>query len=104
MNLMNRKVNSGIFIVLMCLPLVSPADDIDHDDAYRMQQAGKILPLETILEKAKHFHDGKALEVELEKDRGKLVYEVKILDNEGILWEMRLDATDGSIVHVEKED
>ena len=100
----NSIVNKGILILLLWLPLLSPADDLDHDDAYRMQQAGEILPLESILEKAKHFHDGKVLEVELEKKRGKLVYEVKILDNKGILWEMKLDATDGSMITEEKED
>jgi uncharacterized membrane protein YkoI len=99
----NRTVNKSILILLLWLPLVSPADDIDHDDAYRMQQAGEILPLESILEKAKRFHDGKVLEVELEKKRGRLVYEIKILDNEGILWEMKLDATDGSMITEEKE-
>ncbi len=102
--IINRTLNKAILISLLCFPLVSLADDIDHDDAFRLQQAGEILPLESIIQKAKQYHDGKVLEVELEKRRGKLVYEIKILDKEGVLWEMKLNAVDGSVVFMEEED
>lgn len=104
---MNRVMNrfkQVVLLLLLCLPLVSPAGDIDHDEAYRMQQAGEILPLESILQKAKQYHDGKVLEVELEKKRGTLVYEIKILDTNGLLWEMKLDAIDGTVISEEEED
>jgi uncharacterized membrane protein YkoI len=97
-------MNKFYLILLLCFPPLSLADDIDHDDAFRLQQAGEILPLESILQKAKQYHDGKVLEVELEKKRGKFVYEIKVLDKEGILWEMKLNAIDGSVVSVEEED
>ena len=90
--------------MLLLLPLAGQADDIDHDDAYRLQQSGEILPLERILENARQYHDGKVLEVELEKKRNTFVYEIKILDNEGILWEMKLNAMDGNLVSQEEED
>jgi uncharacterized membrane protein YkoI len=95
-----------IFLLAMLLlfPLAGLCDDIDHDEAYRLQQSGDILPLERILEKARQYHDGKVLEVELERKRKAFVYEIKILDNEGILWEMKINAMDGSLVSKEEED
>jgi uncharacterized membrane protein YkoI len=97
-------MNKVILILLLCFPLVSLADDIDHDDAFRLKQSGEILPLESILKTAKQYHDGKVLEVDLEKKRGTLIYEIKILDNEGILWEMKINAINGSVVSEEEED
>jgi uncharacterized membrane protein YkoI len=95
-----------IFLLAMLLlfPLAGLCDDIDHDEAYRLQQSGDILPLERILEKARQYHDGKVLEVELERKRKAFVYEIKILDNDGILWEMKINAMDGSLVSKEEED
>jgi len=97
-------MNKVLLAVLLFFPLVSQADDIDHDDAYRLQQSGKILSLEEIIERARQHHDGKILEVELEKKRKAFIYEIKILDKEGTLWEMKINATDGTLVSQEEED
>lgn len=97
-------MNKVLLVILLFIPLISLADDIDHDDAYRLQQSGDILPLEEIIEKARQYHDGKILEVELEKKRKAFIYEIKILDEEGTLWEMKINATDGTLVSQEEED
>ena len=78
--------------------------DIDHDDALRLKQSGEILPLESIIKKARQAHDGKVLEVELEEKHGSYIYEIEILDNDGVLWEMKLNAVDGSMISEEVED
>ena len=97
-------MNKVLLVILLFIPLISLADDIDHDDAYRLQQSGNILPLEEIIEKARQYHDGKILEVELEKKRKAFIYEIKILDREGVLWEIKINATDGTLVSQEQED
>jgi uncharacterized membrane protein YkoI len=102
--LMKLPMKTVLFIMLLAFPIAGLCEDIDHDDAYRLQQSGEILPLERILEKARQYHDGKVLEVELEKRRKAFVYEIKILDNEGILWEMKINAMDGTVVSEEEED
>lgn len=102
---MIKSVNYKFFLyVVLLFPALSFADDIDHDEAYRLQQAGKILPLERILEKSRQYHEGKILEVELNKKRNTFIYEIEILDNEGVLWEMKVNAVDGSLVSQEGED
>ncbi|WP_455204466.1 PepSY domain-containing protein [Kaarinaea lacus] len=97
-------MNRVLLILLLCFPVVNWADDIGHDDALRLKQSGEILPLESILKEARQHHDGKVLEVELEKKRGTYIYEIEILDNSGVLWEMKLNAMDGSVVSEEVEN
>lgn len=75
-----------------------------HEKARKLKQAGDILPLEAILKKALAKKPGRALEVELEKERGGYVYEAEILDKAGVVWEMRLDAKTGAVLSIEKED
>ena len=90
---------------LMPLGLVSAvvAGDIDQDDAIRMKQAGEILPLETILNKARQYHNGKVIGVELERENTTLIYEIKVLDDDGILWEMKINAKDGKLLEEEED-
>ena len=89
----------------MPLGLVSAvvAGDIDQDDAIRMKQAGEILPLETILNKARQYHNGKVIGVELEHENTTLIYEIKVLDDDGILWEMKINAKDGKLLEEEED-
>ena len=95
-------------MILLWFPLSAWPDDNrheeDHDEALRLKQSGEILPLETILENARQHHDGKVLEVELEKKRGNLIYEIKILDGAGVLWEMKINAINGQVISEEQDD
>jgi uncharacterized membrane protein YkoI len=76
----------------------------DHDDALRLQQAGAILPLETLLDKARTRQPGRVLGVELESEHGRYVYELILLDKAGRVWEMELDAATGEILEQAQED
>lgn len=67
-------------------------------------KAGDILPLETILQKAKQIKPGQVIEVELEKEDGLYVYELEIVDYSGEVWELELEAKTGELVELENED
>jgi uncharacterized membrane protein YkoI len=79
-------------------------DDVDHVEAARLRRAGAILSLEKILERARAQRPGKVLEAELEHERGRYVYEVEILDDKGVVWEMKFDARSGALLEDERED
>jgi uncharacterized membrane protein YkoI len=97
-----------LFTILLALSATTTgtglAQDLDHDDALHLRESGKILPLEQILDKAQQYHQGRVLEVELEKKRGLLVYEIELLDANGVVWEMKLNAVNGELVSEEKEN
>ena len=68
----------------------------DHDRARRALEAGEILPLRTILERVAVEHPGRVLEVELEREDGRWVYEIKLLRAGGSLIRLEVDARDGA--------
>ena len=83
--------------------MVMADDDHDHDQARRLREAGDILPLETILQRAQARHPGRVLEVELESEHGSHVYEIEILDAQGVVQELYFDAHSGELLKTETE-
>jgi len=79
----------------------------DQDEARELAARGVILPLSTILEKARQIHDGRVLEVELEleheREHGGYVYELEILDAQGVVWELEFNAVSGELIERGKE-
>jgi uncharacterized membrane protein YkoI len=84
--------------------LLRQESEDEHDHARRLRRKGAIVSLETVASAAQRVRPGELLEVELERHRGRYVYEVEILDAEGPVWEMRFDARDGSLLKEEAED
>lgn len=77
--------------------------DEDHERVYEMRQAGDILSLEKILEISRQRMPGKVIEVELEREDGKLIYELEILDEQYKVWKLEVDAMKGDILQVEED-
>ncbi len=75
----------------------------DHEQARQLKEAGSILSLETIVERAQRQHAGRVIEVEFERKRDRYVYEVEILDEDGMVWEMSYDAGDGELLKIDQE-
>ena len=88
-------------MILGSSPIVL-ADD-DHIEARRLLDSGEILPLEVILKNVKQTHPGKILEVELDKEDGRIVYEVEILGKDGVVKEVYINAITGEVLF-DKED
>ncbi|GAB6043347.1 PepSY domain-containing protein [Endothiovibrio diazotrophicus] len=81
------------FIGLFAAAPVS-ADD-DHDEAWRLREAGEILPLEQLLRQVRERYPGRVIGVELEHERGRPVYEIELLEEQGRVRELLFDARDG---------
>ncbi len=76
----------------------------DHVAARKLHEAGKILSLEEIVDRARTHKAGDILETELEFKRDRYVYEVEILDAGGQVWELKLDAGTGELINMERDD
>jgi uncharacterized membrane protein YkoI len=91
------------------------SDDDDDDDGgkgskRRRRQDHSLRPLpagsknlQSILDQVRNEFSGRIIEVELDEDDGQLVYEIKLLDNKGRLFEIYADARDGRILKVERD-
>jgi uncharacterized membrane protein YkoI len=90
-------------LMLALLPLSGFADD-DHEKARRLKEAGSILPLQEVVKKAQAEHPGRVIEVELDDDDGRHIYEIELLDEQGEVWEFKFDAATGDLIKRERED
>jgi uncharacterized membrane protein YkoI len=91
-------------ILALIAPLPAQGDDVGHDEARRLRQAGAILPVETILERLRLQHPGRLLDLELERDDGRYVYEIEMLDAAGTVWELLFDARTGALIERQREN
>ena len=96
-------LNTWLPVMLLLLGNAVFAND-DHETARHLSAAGEILPLETILERAQQYQPGRVLEVEFEKQHEQYFYEIEILNTQGIVWELKLDARTGQLLEREQED
>lgn len=76
----------------------------DHERARQALQSGQILPLRTVLETLERNHPGKVLEVELEQKDGLWIYTVKLLQADGQLVKLMLDAKSAVIFEQKSRD
>lgn len=70
----------------------------DHERAREAVTSGQVLPLRTVLERLEREYPGQVLEVELEPEDEGWVYEVRLLQADGLLRKVRLDARTAEVL------
>ncbi|MDR6956642.1 putative membrane protein YkoI [Pseudomonas brassicacearum] len=101
---LNLCARSRWTLVLLAFCSLAMARDLDQDEALQLRQQGVILPLEHLLQQALDLHPGaKLLEAELEEKHGVYIYEVELLDTDGVVRELDLEAATGRLLK-DKED
>jgi uncharacterized membrane protein YkoI len=75
----------------------------EQDAIREALQRGEALPLARILAIAQQAVPGDVIEVELERERNALIYEIKVLTSNGRVREVEIDARTGSILKIEDD-
>lgn len=70
----------------------------DHERALQALQSGQVLPLTKVLALVEKTHPGQAMEVELESEGGQWQYEIKLLQPNGRLMKLKVDARTGEVL------
>lgn len=99
--MVNQMTRTTAALVLIAgLLLISPAfaDSIDPARVRALVERGEILPLEKIMKINEGHLVGRIIEVELERERGGYLYEIKVLPPDGRYREFKIDARSGQIV------
>ena len=78
------------------------SDKLSAREVFELMQQGKIQPLLALI--SLHKFPGTLIDAELEREHGRLVYELEYLNDKGEVWEYELDATTGEILDQELED
>ena len=86
------------------LPVSARGDDDDYIIASEAVARGEILPLDSILDRVAAVQAGQILEIALEADDGRWLYEVELIDAHGRIMELELDARTGAVLSLERDD
>jgi len=96
-----RALRRWAAAVVLAAAAALPAQAGDHHDqdrARRALEAGEILPLQDILARVERDVPGQVIAVELERERGRWIYEIKLLGPGGAIVKLAIDARDGSVL------
>ena len=99
-----RSVLAGLVLLCLAMGGASAGDKDDHDRARAAVLAGEMLPLPALLERLQRSHPGQVLELELERENGRWIYEVKLLQSDGQLVKLEVDATTAQVLAVKRKD
>src|SRR5690606_26589896 len=81
------------------------AQDIAPEEAVQLLNAGTIQSFEKLKEAALAQHPGDNIDdAELGEKRERYVYEVEIVDAQGVEWDLDLDAATGEVLKNPKDD
>jgi len=122
---MNNQYHSINLAALFCLAvLIQPAaafeekitDDpaqlaeivvvaeLKADKVWELKQSGKIMPLEDLIKQVRRDYPGRIIEIELDDDDGRYVYELELVDENGVVWDLDVDAKTGQVLKYEQDD
>ncbi|GJM05313.1 MAG: hypothetical protein DHS20C09_13040 [marine bacterium B5-7] len=119
------KILNSILISMLCLTVqssvaattdgISPFEKIQREDIVivadlstdkikKLKDSGKIMPLEEIIQKVKKHYPGRIIEIELDNEDGRYIYELEFVGKNNIVWELEVDATSGDVLKYEQDD
>ena len=75
----------------------APSFARDHDDARRAVEVGEIRPLADILNTVRRKLPGEVVGVKLERESGSWMYEFRVVDEKGRLFEIHVDAKSSAV-------
>lgn len=93
-----------LILILLLLAAPALADDDDHDRAREALARGEILPLSRILLVVEREVGGRIIEIDLDRDDGRYVYEVEAVSPDGRMVELSIDAATGAVLDRDYED
>lgn len=76
----------------------------DHEQIRRLKESGRIRSLESVLEEIRRDYPGRIIEIELDDDDGRYIYELEVVDEQGIVWDLEIDARTGKLLEKKQDD
>lgn len=76
----------------------------DHHMARQALEQGRVLPLRSVLEKVERDYQGQVLKIEFEQERGQFFYEIRLLQSDGRMAKLKVDAVDGRVLFIKRRE
>ena len=93
----------GLLVAILTghIPPASADDDDDWRRLHEDVEAGRIQPLSQILDNLARDWVGQVIDVDLEDDDGRRLYEIELLGPQGQVVEFEVDAVSGELLGIE---
>lgn len=102
MSTFHKPLLAGLALAGLLAAPIAQASEKDHERARQAVQTGQIMPLPAVLDKLSTTRPGQVLEVELERKRKDgndgWIYEIKLLQTDGQLVKLELDAKTAEVL------
>lgn len=76
----------------------SAGERVRVEEIRQLRESGQILSAEDILARSRSLQPGQVVGLELERDDGRWIYEVKLIDERNRVHELELDAANGEVL------
>lgn len=90
-----------VLLIATTGPVTEASADNDWHDLHGRVSRGELVPMVSVLDWLEAHYAGQVLEVELEREDGRLVYEVEMLGPRGQRVEFEFDAASGELIGIE---
>lgn len=94
-----QDLSAGVFLGDRTFQLAK----IDADEARELKQSGQIMSLETLIAQLRQDYPGQIIEIELDDRDDRYVYDIELVDDEGVVIELRIDAATGEVLRYKKD-
>jgi uncharacterized membrane protein YkoI len=99
------KLLTVMAATLTLISLGAQARDLGLDEAVKLRDAGSIQSFEKLNQTALAQHPGGVVQdTELENEWGRYVYQLEVVDAQGVEWDIELDAATGEILKNHQDD
>ena len=92
-------LSAGVFLGDRAFQLAK----IDADEARELKQSGQIMSLETLIAQLRQDYPGQIIEIELDDRDERYVYDIELVDDAGVVIELRIDAATGEVLRYKKD-
>lgn len=76
----------------------------DHELARQALEQGRVLSLREVLGRVEQQYGGQVLKIEFEDDDGRFIYEIRLLQDDGRMAKLKVDATDGRVLKIKRKE
>lgn len=89
-----------LFLVMVAstFNLARADDDYDPERLQQLVQSKQLMPLEQLLDTHRELLSGRVVDVELEREHKRWIYEIKVLTEKGKRREFYFDGTTGALL------
>ncbi len=105
MAMLNVQTLSTLSGAVLLATVAGPSfADISFAKAEKMRASGEAISTEKVVEVATKARPGTVTDIELDRDFGRVVYEVEVRDEQFREWDLEIDAKSGEILTQEMDD